>query len=197
MGPALLLADRDGVGIEADFGGGADPRDLGPQGVDLTVGAADVRARRMAPGVVRSAAAAVTRPVAVRGAQRGERVVVAGQEGFRVLVDLEAGVGDQCTQLAFAEVGPGVAVGELRGRDAVAVGGRATCAPSGCGARAAGGTQPSAVRLGRAGGGRLRELPRVDPQVRRRTDWLHRRNGSASCYPGQGSWKRANPREVA
>ena len=28
-------------------------------------------------------------------------------------------------------------------------------------------------------------------------DWLHRRNGSASCYPGQGSWKRANPREVA
>lgn len=26
--------------------------------------------------------------------------------------------------------------------------------------------------------------------------WLHRRTASASCYPGSGSWKTANPQEV-
>ncbi|MCZ1021438.1 hypothetical protein [Streptomyces noursei] len=125
VGPALLLAGRDGEGVETSLGGVVDPYDLRPQSGDLAVGAADVGARRLAAGVVRSAAAAVARPVPVRVAQRGERVVVAGQEGFRVLVDLEARVFDERAELAFAEVGPGVAVGELGGRGAVAVGGRA------------------------------------------------------------------------
>ncbi|NEA46390.1 hypothetical protein [Streptomyces sp. SID10815] len=112
VGSALLFAGRDGVGDEARFGRGVDSGGLGPQGGDLAVGAADVRAGRMPAGVV-------------RGAQCGECVVIAGQEGFRVLEDLEPGVVDECAQLAFAEVGAGVAVGELGGRGAVAVGGRA------------------------------------------------------------------------
>jgi hypothetical protein len=53
-------------------------------------------------------AAAVARSVEVGVAQGGERVVVAGQERFRVFVDLEAGVGNQRAQLAFAQVGPGI-----------------------------------------------------------------------------------------
>ncbi|MFE0358861.1 hypothetical protein ACFW2I_36080 [Streptomyces nigra] len=44
--------------------------------------------------------------------------MVAGQERLRVLVDLEAWVGDQRAQFALAQVGPGVAIGELGGRAA-------------------------------------------------------------------------------
>ncbi|MFD7668127.1 hypothetical protein [Streptomyces sp. NPDC059788] len=51
--------------------------------------------------------------------------MVADQEGFRVFVDLEARVVDERTELAFAEVGPGVTVGGLGDCGAVAVGGRA------------------------------------------------------------------------
>ncbi|MER5853555.1 hypothetical protein ABT126_43285 [Streptomyces sp. NPDC002012] len=40
VGSTLLFAGRDGV--EASFSGGVDPRDLGPQGGDLAVGAADL-----------------------------------------------------------------------------------------------------------------------------------------------------------
>ncbi|MBP2053799.1 hypothetical protein J2Z21_006801 [Streptomyces griseochromogenes] len=54
VGSALLFSGRDGVGVEAGFGGGVDPRDLGPQGGDPAVGVVDVRARRMASGVVRA-----------------------------------------------------------------------------------------------------------------------------------------------
>ncbi|MGX1675283.1 GNAT family N-acetyltransferase [Streptomyces sp. NPDC055400] len=46
-------------------------------------------------------------------AQGGERVEVAGEERFRVFPDLEAGIGNQRAQLAFAQVGPGISVGEL------------------------------------------------------------------------------------
>ncbi|MET7790032.1 hypothetical protein ABZS93_26015 [Streptomyces sp900116325] len=35
------------------------------------------------------------------------------EERFRVFVDLEAGIGNQRAQLALAEVGPGISVGEL------------------------------------------------------------------------------------
>ncbi|MGW0366863.1 hypothetical protein [Streptomyces sp. NPDC002990] len=122
---ALLFAGGDGVGVEAGIGVRLDPRNLGAQGGDLAVGAADVRARRVAARVVGGAAAAVARPVAVGVAQRGERVVVAGQERLGVLIDLEAGVGDQRSQFASSQVGPGVPVGELDGRGAVTVGGRA------------------------------------------------------------------------
>jgi hypothetical protein len=50
--------------------------------------------------------------------------VIAGQEGFRIFVDLKAGVGDQRPQFPLAGVRPDVAVGELGGRGAVTAGGR-------------------------------------------------------------------------
>ncbi|MGW5475475.1 hypothetical protein [Streptomyces sp. NPDC004008] len=119
MRPTLLFAGSDGIG----FGARIDPRDLGSQGGDLAVGTADVRARWVTAGVVGSPPAAVAHPVAVRVAQCGEPVVIAGQEHLQVLVDLEAAVGDQGVQFAFTEVRPGVGLEELGGRGAVMVGG--------------------------------------------------------------------------
>lgn len=67
---ALLFSDGDGVGGETGVGVRVDPRDLGPQGGDLAVGAADVRACRVAAGMVGGVTGAVARPVAVGVAQK-------------------------------------------------------------------------------------------------------------------------------
>jgi hypothetical protein len=88
----------DGLGCQRAGGFGAQPGGLGGQGGDVLVSAGDVRACRVAPVQVRVTGVLPGWPAGV--AQRLGRIVAAGQERPRAVVDLQGRIGEQGAGLA-------------------------------------------------------------------------------------------------